>query len=388
MRRSCLALLVALGVDDFGSGLFLPLALVYATRVVGIPLALAGIVVAAGTLVGFLVPPVAGRLVDRVGPRTVVIAAQLMQALGALSYLVADGVAVTFLAAIMLAAGLQLFYCALFSLIADVYGEGAKDRPFAIVGMVRSACFGLGALAGGGLLSTLGATGLRLMVGVNALSFIACALVLALLVQAAHASRDSQQATEPGSRGVLQDRPFLMFIAVTALLALASDFFLVGVPVYVLEQLTGPAWLPGLMLALLTASLSIGGTAAVRATRYLARTTTLAISAGLYVVWCLMSLAAVFITPAWLPAFLLSATLLQAAAALLSATRVNALAEAAAPPEMRGRYLATFQYAFTIPRSPACLLQACGSPGCSSQQAPAPRSTVSAGSHRGSPHTQ
>jgi hypothetical protein len=40
--RNRLALLTALGVDNFGSGLFLPLALLYATRVVGLPLATAG----------------------------------------------------------------------------------------------------------------------------------------------------------------------------------------------------------------------------------------------------------------------------------------------------------------------------------------------------------
>ena len=43
MRRSRAALLTALGVDNFGSGLFLPVALVYVTRVVGLPLATAGL---------------------------------------------------------------------------------------------------------------------------------------------------------------------------------------------------------------------------------------------------------------------------------------------------------------------------------------------------------
>jgi hypothetical protein len=46
VRKSRAALLTALGVDNFGSGLFLPVALVYVTRVVGLPLATAGTVVA------------------------------------------------------------------------------------------------------------------------------------------------------------------------------------------------------------------------------------------------------------------------------------------------------------------------------------------------------
>ncbi len=129
--RNRLALLAALGVDNFGSGLFLPLALVYVTRVVGLPVGTAGTVVALGTMAGLGVPPVAGRLVDRVGPQLVVIAAQLLQALGAFGYLVARGAIGVLVAAVLLAAGQQLFYSSLFALISDVAGEGPKDRPFA-----------------------------------------------------------------------------------------------------------------------------------------------------------------------------------------------------------------------------------------------------------------
>ena len=94
MTRSRIALLTALGVDNFGSGLFLPVVLLYVTRVVGLRLAVAGTVVAVGTVAGLAVPPVAGRLVDRTGPRRVVIAAELVQALGAVTYLAARGPAV------------------------------------------------------------------------------------------------------------------------------------------------------------------------------------------------------------------------------------------------------------------------------------------------------
>ncbi len=54
MAESPRALLVALGIDNFGSGLFLPLTLVYATQVVGLSLAVAGVTVTIGTVVGAL----------------------------------------------------------------------------------------------------------------------------------------------------------------------------------------------------------------------------------------------------------------------------------------------------------------------------------------------
>jgi len=332
------ALLVALGIDNFGSGLFLPLTLVYATREVGLPLAVAGVTVTVGTVVGLLVPPVAGRLVDRLGPRPVVIASQVIQAVGAALFLVADGIVGVAVATCALAAGQQLFYSSLFALISDVVGDRQKDHPFAVVGMVRSACFGLGALAAAALL-TFG--GLQVAVMVNAASFVVCAVILAIRVRAPHVP------VAATGRARLSRR-FLALIALTALVALGLDFFLVGIPVYVLD-LGAPAWLPGVILGLHTTVSSTCGTLAVRVTRGLPRTTTLSFGAGLVVVWCALCLAAAALPAAWRPAWLLVAALVLAASGLFFGARVNALAVALAPTGSRGRYLAAFQYAFTVP---------------------------------------
>ncbi|HEY0454660.1 MFS transporter [Actinophytocola sp.] len=335
-------LLVALGVDNFGSGLFLPLPVLYATRVVGLPVGVAGVVITIGTAVGFLVPPLAGRLVDRVGPRVVVIASQLGQAAGAFAYLVADGVAVLLVAAVLLAAGQQAFYSSLFALIADTAGQGPKDKPFAVVAMVRAACFGLGGLVVSVALAGAGPAGLRIAVAADAVSFLVAAALLAFWLRVPVV----RHPAPPASAGVLRNRPYLSLIVVTAVFSVGVDFFLVAIPVYVLEILAGPAWLPGAMLALLTAARSVAGTAVLHWTRRLTRTASMVWGAAGYVVWCLMSLAAMLVPAGWLPAFLLLTVVPIAAANLVSA-RANALAEAAAPPALRGRYLAAFQYAFT-----------------------------------------
>jgi MFS family permease len=346
--RSRTALLAALGVDNAGSGLFLPVALLYVTRDVGLPLAAAGTVVALGTVAGLAVPPAAGHLGDRIGPRRVVVGAELLQALGAVTYLAARGAAGVAAAAVLLAAGQQLFYSSLFALISDVAGDGPKDRPFAVAAMIRSACFGLGGLAAAGLLSVAGPGAYRIAVAVDAVSFAVCALVLALLVRTPEPPRPSAAATGAGVR-LWSDRPFLALIVITGLVALPSDFFLSGISVYLLEDVRAPPWLPGAVLALATGLISAGGTTAVRVTRRMRRTTTMALGAALYTAWSAASLAALAVPSGWRPAEMLAATVIMAVGGLLFQSRVNALAEAAAPAAARGRYLAAFQYAFTVP---------------------------------------
>jgi MFS family permease len=369
MRRNRVALLAALGVDNLGSGSFLPVTLLYVTRVVGLPLAVAGTVVAAGTVAGLGVPPVAGRLTDRVGPLRVVVGAELLQALGAIAYLAARGPATVAVAAVLLGAGQQLFYSSLFALIADVAGDGPKDRPFAVAAMVRAACFSTGGLVTGGLLTVAGLAGYRIAVVADAVSFAACALLLALLVRVPGPARRGPRrspgrgsgrpgagvGTSAGPRqagprraGPWSDRPFLVLIVAAGLATLAGDLFLSGMSVYVLGELHSRPWLPGATLALLAGLNGAGATVALRLTRGLRRTTVLALGGWLCVLWCGACLAALAVPPGWRPPELLAATVVLAAAGLLL-QRANALAEAAAPAAVRGRYLAAFQYAFTVP---------------------------------------
>lgn len=49
-------MLIALAVDNFGSGLFLPLVVVYAVQVIGLTVGVAGTAVMIGTMVGLAGP--------------------------------------------------------------------------------------------------------------------------------------------------------------------------------------------------------------------------------------------------------------------------------------------------------------------------------------------
>jgi MFS family permease len=337
-----LALLIALGVDNLGSGLFLPLSLLYGIQVVGLPVAVAGSVVTVGKLLGLAAPALAGRFVDRFGPRQVVIGSQVLQAVGTFVYLVAGDAVTVLVASALLAAGQQAFYSSVFAMIADtVRPGGSKDSAFAVVGTVRGSCFGLGGLVGGAL-TAAGPSALRIAVAVDGVTFLVAAAVLLLFLHVPHVRHDREQAAV----SVLRNRPFLVLIVVTAFGSLATDVFLEGISVYVIEVLHGPSWVAGTMVTVLTISGIAFGAVAVRWTRRWWRTTGMRIGYVITAVWAVVSLGAVLVPTPALPPYLLGTAVLLAVA-LLVGNRVNALAEAAAPRATRGRYLAAFQYAFT-----------------------------------------
>jgi MFS family permease len=345
LDRSRVALLAALAIDNFGSGLFLPLAILYASREVGLEVDTAGGVVAAATVVGFAVPPVAGQLTHRIGPRAVVIAAQALQGLGAVAYFVAANAAGVFVAAALMAVGIQLFYCAVFVLIADVSTGAAKERPFALVAMVRGGAFGLGNLAAALTLAWDSHEALRILVAVDATTFAVAASLLALFVTTAPV--EHREARPVGLLSVLRDRRYVTLMATTLLTAIALDVALVGTPVYIIEILHGPAWLPGALLAMGTVLGSVAGLRIVDALSGFRRTRSLQAGALILTTWAIAMVGLDSVGAGALVACAFAAWLLLTAAGKISDPITGALSEALPPRESRSVYMATFQYAFT-----------------------------------------
>ncbi len=345
VNRSRFALLAGLAIDNYGSGLFLPLALLYATRVVDLDVDVAGSVVAVAAILGFAVPPLAGRLTHRFGPRFVVVTAQLLQGAGAVAYLVAGSAVGVFVAAGLMAVGTQMFYCSVFVLIADVSTNESKERPFALVAMVRSAAFGLGNLTAALMLTLDSDMALRLLVGVDAVTFVVAALLLGLFVVTEH--EDHAVTRSVGVLTVLRDRSYLALMASSCLVGLAVDFALVGTPVFVLDVLDGPVWLPGALLAGGTVLSSVWGVKVVDLLRGFRRTSSLQAGAWIYVAWSVLTMGLIWVPASWLVPYAAATWLLMVAGAKVFFPVAGALSEALPPRDARATYMATYQYAFT-----------------------------------------
>ncbi|MFI6078820.1 MFS transporter [Actinoplanes sp. NPDC051343] len=346
VRRGRAALLAALGIDMAGTGLFAPISLLYFQAVTDLSLPTIGLLISVATIASLPVPVVVGHLVDRYGPRGIVITAQVLQGVGFAAYVQAHGPVSVLVPSLIVTVGQRMFWCSVFTLVTEVAppGRGAQDRTFALFSMVQSAGLGAGSLIAGLALSG-GPHAYRLVVVINAASYLVSAAALYFVPRAPRVKTDKVAGSY---RDLLRDRPYLGFIAVNGIFNLVAVMVGTAVPVYVVEGLPAPQWLAGPLLTFNTVLLATGQTLAVRLVRRLPRTRALALAGAFMVVWALAMALAVRIPGALLIAYLPLSMAFFAAGELIMAPVANALASAAAPDHLRGRYLAVMQYGFAV----------------------------------------
>ncbi len=346
-RRRLLPLACALAVDMLGTGVFLPITLLYFTNVTGLRLSTVGLLLSAAAIASLPVPIIVGHVANRYRPLDRVIVAQLMQGLAFTLYGWVHGPISVLAVATLASVGQRLFWSSFFSVVAALAepGEDGRqgDRRYAAAGMIQMAAMGTGTLLGG-LAVAYG--WYRPVVYLNAASFLLSAALLLLV------PRDKQApVADPvpgGYRAMLRDRPYLLLIAVNTVFALCSIFVGIAVPVYLVDGLPAPHWLVGPLLTANMILLASGQALAVRVVRPLSRARGVALAGAFWAVWALIYAAAVRV-PGWaLVPYLLLGMVFYASADLIHAPLSNALSAAAAPPAQRGRYLAVYQYTFAF----------------------------------------
>lgn len=353
------ALVVALWVDSFGTGLYLPMSLLYFTVVAGLPLVGVGEALSLATAVSLPLPGLVGWSVDRIGARRVVILAEVLQGVGFAAYLGVRTLPTLFGAALAVTVGQRLFWSSIFTLVTDTAERDERDRWYGLAGMAQSAGIGLGTLVTGGLLAIGGKLAYRMAVVGDVASFAVAALVLAWRVRepaasmARQALRSSRRAT---AATVWRDGRFLWLMGIETVLALCATMLSVALPVYVVRSLDAPRWVLGPLLALNTAVLAVGQGVVVRASTGRRRTRALALAAALWAVWAGGLAGIVPLRGGLLLVALFGLTLVYSLAEVIHAPLSNSLAAGLAPPAARGRYLGSFQYSYAMANTLAPVL--------------------------------
>jgi hypothetical protein len=349
--RGGVVLIGALLIDAIGNGLFLPLSLVYFTRLTDVPLSLLGILISVANAITLPVPVWTGMLADRMGALPLVIAAQVMQALGYLAYTRVDDPVGIFLAAGLVAVGVRFFWSSIFTAVADHADAGTStlstDSWFAWTNTVRTAGLGVGGLITGAVIADGRAAAYRAVAYGAAGCFTAAAAAITVFVRVPR-RRHGTGPVRNGYGTLLRDRPFLTLTGINTALAMTGMMLAIGVPTFVLTGLKGPAWLVSVLFVGNTVLVSVLAAPVVKRLAAYRRTRVIMAAAALWAAWSFL-LAGLPSGPlAWVISVLVGAAALFTLAEALHAPVSMALANAMSPTELRGRYMAAFQYSFTI----------------------------------------
>ncbi|MEU4250356.1 MFS transporter [Amycolatopsis sp. NPDC026612] len=351
--RGGAVLIVALVVDSIGNGLFLPLGLIFFTKITDVPLILIGVLLSVANIMQLPIPVFAGALADRYGARPLVVLAQVLQALGYFAAGLVTGPAGILVSAVLTALGVRFFWSSVFTLIADYVdgssGGRSKDYWYGWSNMARTGGLGVGGVLTGIALANPQTSEqvFRLIAFGTAGCFAIAAVTIALVVRAPRPVQPGA-AGPAGYRDLLRDRPYLGLIGVNVVFALSGMMLPLALPTLVVIHLDADAWLVSAVLVGNTIAVSLLTAPVVLRLRPFRRTGILAAAAALWVAWALLFAVLVPGQLGWGIPVLIGAVVVFTAASVMHAPVSIGLAAAAAPAETRGRYLAIFQYSFTL----------------------------------------
>jgi len=342
------ALVVAFLIDAFGTGLYAPFSLLYFHTVVGLSIPAIGGALTVATVATLPLTPLTGTLAARVGARRLVVASQLLQALGFLGYLAVRGLPALLGTAVLVTAGARMFYAASTALIAEVAGPAERDRWYGFIGATQNVGLGGGALLAGVVVAVNGAVGYRVLIAANACSFLAAAALLHWYGEERRSPHVASAARTSGYRAVLADRAFLGVVLCNVAFALCALTETIGLPIYATEAVGAPTVVVGALFSFNTALVIGTQTVLVRRLEPHRRTRILAVASVTWAAGYALFVVALALPHAVVVPFLFVAVAVYAGGSLLHAPTATALAAASGPARLRGRYLAAYEFSWGI----------------------------------------
>jgi Major Facilitator Superfamily len=333
--------------DALGTGLFLPLSVIYLTRIVGLSPARVGVGL---TIAGFLAiaaSPLSGALLSRFDARRVVLGCFAASALGFAAYIAVGSFASFLGVAIVIQFASRLERPATAVLTLGVTPRSGQVDALAWQQSLRNLGYGVGGLLASLALLVHGRTPFVVLLAANAVSY----LVAGLLVRQLPAVRPPERpdGDTAGYREVLHDRAYVSLALLNVIMALHDSLLLVAMPLWIVTRTKAPLPLTGLLFALNTVLVVL---LQVRTTRSIAARGGITRSYRTAAVSFVLACGAFGLT-AGAPAAAAVVLLVIALGALTSAELVTSAGEwflsvNLAPARLRERYVSVFKTSMAV----------------------------------------
>ncbi len=353
-------------IDPIGSGMWMPIGLIFFTRAQHLPFEQVGMALTVGGVFGLAAGPISGNLVDRFGPGRFIMISNVARGAVFFFYPLIDSAWQVSLLAAVYAAADRLFWTANTPLLGSLVAGRRLDRMLATQNVIRIVGLGLGAAACGLLAGTV--PGLHLLADVNAISYLLAACVIFFAVEmskpaAVATAGGHDDAQRPGWRATLADRPYLALCLIQLLFALSALSLVVILPLAALVRLGGPSWLPGASIVVGNTVLALAQKPAVKISEKMSRARGLILAGLIFALTFLLMAPATEFDRRMVAPLVLIVSMLGVVGEALSAPLMTAAANQAAPQALRGRYSALFQTSWGLATVTLCCIALMTIPG-------------------------
>ncbi len=324
-----------------GSGLTLPLLIIYLGQVRGLGTTVGGFVVAYIALVQLLLLPLAGILVDRLGPRPVLMGGLLVQGTGIALLTQVDSVPTAYAAATVISIGSAFTWGPQSALLGRLTTPAERTRIFGIQFMILNLGIGIGGIVAAVVVDVADPATFQLLYVMDALTYLLYVLVLASLrgVGVGRAPVEGREDAEGGYREVMRDRRLARVVALgLVLMTCGYGSLQVGLPVIVtIVNGLSVSWV-AIAFSVNTGTIVLVQLFTLRMITGRSRSRLLAVVAGLWAVsWLLLGMSGTLPLTLAIVAICLS-TAVFALGETLSAPIMPSLVNDLAPGHLRGRY--------------------------------------------------
>lgn len=335
----------AIAVDATGSGVFMPVSMLYFLAVTPLTLVQVGAAISLASLIALPAGPLIGALVDRLGAKHVLLAGNALQAIGFVAYLVAESFAAVLLWTVVVTLGRTAFWGSYGTIVAAISRPGERERWFGFLGALRNVGFAVGGLAAGTAVAIGTDRAFAVVVLVNAVSY-AVAFVLLLAVPA---TDPEVHEGLPGTWGdVLRDRPYRLLVVAQVGFSLPMMVLNFALPVYAVTVLGLPGLITGVVFTVNCLMVGLGQGLVVNAMtghlRYRVLLFTQATFAASFLVW--LGASALPVGAALV--VMVVGGIVYTLAELTGGPVLSALGAESAPAHLRGRYLSLLQVGWNV----------------------------------------
>lgn len=346
---------IGFAFSSLGSGLTMPYLYVYLATVRGIDTATVGWIFAWMGLLGFLTSPISGSLIDRFGPRPVMIIGLVVEAVGTACIGLVSTVGQGFGVASLIVVGNVAVWPASTALLTRLVPQEAREKVYGVNFMMLNAGLGVGGLVSSMIIHVESVASFQRLYVVDALTYLAYIAVLVSLPRgtgAAPAPDEDDAAArgaEPSWSLVLRDRTLLRVIGFS-ILAITFGYAQMeaGLAAFAVDVAGIPARALGWAYAANTVAIVVGQLVTLKIIQGRRRSSMLSICTAVWSLsWVVIALSDT--VDGWLAVAAVVAGLgLFGVGETLWAPMAPALVNGLAREDMRGRYNALQGMSWTV----------------------------------------